>query len=133
MNGTMIVSAIVIFFIVSGLISFVNELHDDVDVKSSYSKEENVNYVVDAAGEDVLILTGLTLSEKKSSWNASSVKSDMLVLFPNFIEMKRLLEEQIEEEGAFKRMLLERLSKVEEEYIGGITNGQSAKATLSQF
>jgi hypothetical protein len=133
MNGTMIVSAIIIFFIISGLVSFVNDLQEDVNQKSSYTKEETTHYIIDAAGESVLVLTGLSSSEKKVSWNASTVKEEMLALFPNFIEMKSLIDEKVEEEGSFKKMLLDNLSNVEESYIGGEINGQSAKASLSNF
>ena len=129
----MVFSAIVIFFIVSGLISFVNELHDDVEVKRSYTKDESRLYVIDEFGDKILNLNGHILSEQKRIWRDSELQEEMLGLFPNFIEMKRLIEERIESDTAFKELLLTHLSTIEEQYIGGASDGQSAKASLSSF
>jgi len=133
MNGTVVFSAIAIFFIVSGLISFVNDLHDNADVKKSYIKDESRLYVVDEFGDKILNLNGYSLSEQKRIWRDSELKEEMLELFPNFIEMKRLIEERIEADTMFKEHLLNHLSSIEEQYIGGTSNGQSAKASLSSF
>jgi len=133
MNGTVIFSGIVIFFIVSGLISFVNDLQENIDVKSSYTKDTSEYYITNAFGDEILTLTGLSLEEKKRIWRDSELKNEMLELFPNFIEMKRLIEERIEADAIFKELLLKHLSNIEEQYIGGVSNGQSAKASLSSF
>lgn len=138
MNGTMVFVGVVIFLIISWLTTFINTLHDDIDV--NYGFEEQVivsnnktNSLVNSQGNEVLLLNTLSLQEKKSLWSDSLLKEDMLKLFPRFSEMRDFVEKHIEDDGNFKEKLLEHIDDVEVTYIGGEMTGQSAKASLSTF
>jgi len=138
MNRTMIFAGIVIFVIVSWLTGFVNTLNEDVDVNYGFQEKafvtgEKSNTLVNSQGDEVLLLSKLSLQEKKNRWTNSILKNDMLALFPQFSEMRYFVENHIEDDGAFKQELLEHINSVELEYIGGSLTGQSAKASLSKF
>ncbi|SFV58585.1 hypothetical protein MNB_SV-14-1060 [hydrothermal vent metagenome] len=138
MNKTMIFAGVVIFLIVSWLTGFVNELNDEVDVSYGFNEKaivtgDNSNYIVDVNGKEVLQLDKLSMQEKKNLWNSSLLKKDMLELFPNFLEMQNFIDNHIEDDGLFKKELLEHLKSVEEEYIGGIISEEQAKARLLEF
>ena len=137
MNGTIIFGGIILFFIISGLINFVNVLHDEVDKPKNYQhREENKNEFysdVNVIGEQTIRLSGLSESKKKLVWNDSALKSEMLEFFPNFTGMKEFVLDRVVDDGDFKEKLLVKIDKVEEQYIGGAMTGQSVKSTLSSF
>ena len=138
MNRTMIVAGVVIFIIVSWLTGFINKLNDDVDVSYGFHEKSVVtgdksNYTVDMNGKEVLQLSSLSMQEKKDLWNDSVLKKDMLALFPNFLEMEEFINNQVEDDGIFRKKLLEHIKNVEEEYIGGSISKDKAKAHLSKF
>ncbi len=136
MNGTVIFGAIALFFIISGLINFIGDLQDEVDTKSNYNSKEfkHENYYgVDVIGEKTILLNGLSNSKKKELWNASPLKIEMMNLFPDFSLMREFVEERMVDDSDFKKKLLEKIAKTEEEYIAGILTRQRAKAALSLY
>ena len=136
MNGTVIFGAIALFFIVSGLINFIGDLEDDVNVKSHYNSRESKNenyYGVDIVGEQTILLNGLSNSKKGEIWNTSPLKTEMMNLFPDFSLMHEFVENRMIDESDFKKNLLDKIDRTEEEYIGGVLTGQRAKATLSSY
>lgn len=137
MNGTVIFGAIALFFILSALMGFVNDLHDDVESKSNYGHSQEVKsenyYDVNVVGEQTLVLSELSDLEKKRIWDASTLKIEMMDSFPDFSLMSELVKERIIDNSDFKKNLLKKIETTEEEYIGGVTTGQSVKATLSSF
>jgi len=137
MNKTIIFAGIIIFFIVNWLIGTVNNLHDDVDVSHGFNEKalalEKSHTVTNSFGDEVLSLSTLSAKEKKDLWNGSSLKIEMLELFPHFIEMKAFVEEHLEDDSVFKEKLLSTIGNVEFEYIGGTMSGDKAKATISNF
>ena len=137
MNGTVIFGTIAMFFIISGLVNFINDLHDDVDSRSNYheSRESNSEnyYSYNSIGERTIVLSELSNSNKMKVWNSSSLKGEMMDLFPDFSLMHELVEERMIESRGFKQRLLKKIELTEEKYIGGGLSGQSAKATLSSF
>jgi len=137
MNGTVIFGVIALFFILSGLIDFVNDLHDDVDIRSNYSTGKKLNneeyYDVDVVGETTLVLDSLSESKKKIVWNSSSLKIEMMNFFPNFSLMSELVEGRVIDGGEFKKILLKKLETTEEKYIGGVISGERAKSALNSF
>jgi hypothetical protein len=130
MNRTVIFGGIMLSLIVFWLIGFVNTLHDDVDV--SYGFREKA-LATDKSYEDEVLLSSLPLKEKKRLWKNSSIKEEMLQLFPHFIEMRTFVEENIEKDNAFKEALLFNIEQVEFEYVGGSLSGEKAKEALSSF
>jgi hypothetical protein len=138
MNGTMVFAGVIIFIIVSWLTSFVNELNDDVDVSYGFHEKavltgEKSNYTVDINGKEVLELNTLSMQEKKNLWNSSILKADMLEEFPNFSEIHYIVDNQLKDEGLFKKKLLNHINAVQEAYIGGTLSDEQAKLKLSNF
>jgi len=137
MNGTVIFGIIALFFILSGLTNFVNDLHDEVDHPSSYNKSKQLNnedyYDTNVVGEETIQLSGLSVAQKRELWNSSSLKSEMMSFFPDFSLMHEFVEERIIDDSNFKKKLLDKINSTEEEYIGGTLTGQRAKVALSSY
>ena len=140
MNGTVIFGGVALFFIISGLVTFVNDLHDDVDVSYGSSQSKNSRYKEDQTyqgvnmyGEITLVLTDLGKSQKRDVWKESFLNQEMLELFPNFTDMKKLVENRLVDDGLFKEELLQKIVDIEDRYIGGLETGQSARTALSKF
>jgi hypothetical protein len=57
----------------------------------------------------------------------------MLALFPNFSEMTYFVNNQVEDDGLFKKKLLEHINSVQESYIGGSLSDEQVKLKLSNF
>ena len=136
MNGTMIFGGIILFFILSGLMNFVNDLHDDVDSKSNYSSQESnaeKYYDINVVCEQTIVLSGLSKSKKREVWNKSTLKTEMMDFFPNFSLMSEFVEERMIDDSDFKKKLLEKIDSTEEKYISGVVTGERAKAALSSY
>jgi len=136
MNGTVIFGVIALFFILSGLMNFVNDLHDDVDIKSNYSSQETKAenyYDINVVGEQTIVLSGLSKSKKREVWNKSILKIEMMDFFPNFSLMSEFVEERMIDDSDFKKKLLEKIESTEEKYISGVVTGQRAKVALSSY
>jgi len=138
MNGTVIFGGVILFFIISGLITFIDDLQDDVDVSHGYSesntyKDNNQFQAVNMYGETTLVLTDVNEARKKEIWKESFLHQEMLKLFPNFTDMKKLVENRLVDDGAFKNKLLQKIADTEDRYIGGLETGQSARTALSKF
>ena len=138
MNKTLIFVSIVLFFLISGLISFIDDLNAEVDVKHGFERTDNSHkitshYEVNQYGEEVLLLDKFNENEKKMVWEKSIFHEEMLDLFPQFEEMRVLIQERVEENGTFKERLLEHINRVENEYIAGQLDAKSAKKALAHF
>ena len=130
----MIFGGVILFFIISGLITFIDDLHDDVDVSYGYSESSIYKeHTVNMYGETTLVLTDVNEARKKEIWKESFLHQEMLKLFPNFTDMKKLVENRLVDDGAFKKALLEKIADTEDRYIGGSETGQSARTALSKF
>ncbi|RUM71303.1 MAG: hypothetical protein DSZ07_00735 [Sulfurovum sp.] len=125
---------VIAFAIVSLVTIIVNELTRKVDVSYGFHEKELMrgdnNYIIDVNGKEVLQFQTLSMQEKKNLWNNSTLKDDMLTLFPNFSEIKYLIKNQIEDDGLFKQELLNYIDSVREEYISGRLSSKQAKASL---
>lgn len=125
MNKTILVVGVVIFFIVSWLTTFIGELNDEVDVSYGYHEKELIT------GEQSINST-LSIDENKKIWINSPIKDKMLSLFPRFTEMKEFIEMNLDDSD-FKSKLLTHIDTINERYIGGELNPESAKASLVKF
>jgi hypothetical protein len=137
MNGTAIFGTIALFFILSGLVNFINDLQDEVDYPKSYDKSTQLKnedyYNTNVVGEQTIILNGLSESKKRELWNSSTLKIEMMNFFPDFSLMHEFVEDRMIDDSDFKKKLLDKIDSTEEKYIGGILTGQRAKATLSSY
>ena len=129
MNKNMIFAGIIIALIVYWLIGFVNSLEDEVNVSHGFEEKA----LITNNSNDMLLLSTLSVKEKKRLWNDSNLKTEMIALFPHFIEMKTFVEEYVEDDGRFKQQILSNIEDVEFEYVGGGLSGEKAKAKLLDF
>jgi len=138
MNKTLIIASIILFFLISGLISFINDLNAEVDVKHGFERTDNshkstTDYGMNEYGEEILLLDKFRENEKKMVWEKSIFHEEMLNLFPQFEEMRRLVQERVEESGTFKKRLLEHINAIENEYVAGQLDAKSAQKALAHF
>ena len=129
---------VVAFAIVSFVTIIVNELTSEVDVSYGFHEKEfitgdNSNAIVDVNGKEILQLQAISMEEKKKIWNNSTLKDDILALFPNFSEINYCINNQIEDDGLFKEELLNHIDSIREKYIGGSLSVGQAKASLLKF
>jgi len=139
MNKTLIFVSIILFFLISGLISFINDLNAEIDVKHGFERTDDSNksvtdYGMNEYGDEVLLLDKFKENEKKMVWEKSILHEEMLRLFPQFEEMRRLVQERVEEESeSFKERLVEHINSIENEYVAGQLDAKSAKKALANF
>ena len=122
MNQTVIFFGVIISLIVFWLVGFVDSLNNEMEV--NYKSSEDRTIFMQSNTD--------SLKKKKLLWSSSSIKAEMLELFPDFIKMRTFIEENIEDD-AFKKELLRKIDDVELKYIGGSMDTQSAKSALSKF
>ncbi|CAA6800566.1 MAG: Unknown protein [uncultured Sulfurovum sp.] len=138
MNRTVILGLVMISLIMFWLVGFVNTLHDDVDVSHGFQEKTlatgaKSHGTVNIYGTEDLVFSELSEQEKKRLWNSSDLKVEMLKLFPHFVRMKSFVDQNVEEEGAFKELLISHIEEIELEYIGGSLSGEKAQQALSAF
>jgi len=137
MNGTLLAVGIILILMLTGLVNFINDLHDEVDVSYGYVSTSDMKnsdyYDINVVGDTILVFTALPESKKHTIWKSSSLRQDMLGYFPNFIKIKELVSQRVVDDGNFKKDLISKIENLEIKFIGGEISGQSAKATLSTY
>lgn len=138
MNGTVVFVGVALFFIISGLINFINGLEDEVDQPSRYSKTTTSSYNekyygTNVVGEETLLLDGVSITQKRVIWNTSTLKNEMMEFFPNFSLMHEFIEDRMIDDSSFKKKLLDKIESAEEGYVGGTLTGEKAKAFISSY
>jgi len=138
MNKTVIFFGVGIFLIITWLVGFIKQLNEDVDVSYGFNEKVIVtgdmkNYRLDSSGNEILELDKLSLQEKKKLWNNSTLKEEMILVFPNFEEIKYFIKNRIEDDGSFQHLLLTHVEDVENNYIAGEMTGNRAKSMLSNL
>ena len=127
MNSSMIFGLVIIGAIVYWLIGFVHGLDEEVDVSYGYNEKRLVG------GEELLMNGSLSLNEKKKLWANSTLKQEMIGLFPNFSEMNYLVEDKVGETGQFKKELLNHIDKIQKEFMSGKISASLAKEKLGNY
>jgi len=130
MNFKLILMAIIIFIIISGLINAIKSLDDEVDKRSNYSTKHQEYYGQNIIGEQTICLNGLSLVEKRKVWDASSIKAEMIALFPKFDDMSIFVEEHVVDDGDFKQNLLVEIDELKGDYITGAITSEKVKSSL---
>jgi len=138
MNKTMIVVAILITLFYLWFTDTINKLMDDTDVSYGFKEKalvtgEKYTTSFDDNGNELIVLKGVSLQEKKELWSTSDLKKEMLELFPNFVDMKNFVEDHVESDGTFKSLLLKHIENIEFQYIGASLTGEEARAKLANF
>ena len=57
----------------------------------------------------------------------------MIALFPNFSEMRYLVEDKLEDSGKFKKELLSHIDTVQQEFMAGKISSSEAKEKLGNY
>ena len=127
MNSSMLFGLVVIGAIVYWLIGFVHGLDEEVDVSYGYNEKRLVG------SEEFLMDGSLSLNEKKKLWANSTLKQEMIGLFPNFSEMNYLVEDKVGESGQFKKALLNHIDKIQKEFMSGKISSSLAKEKLGNY
>ena len=127
MNSSMIFGLVIIGAIVYWLIGFVHGLDEEVDVSYGYNEKRLVG------GEELLMNGSLSLNENKKLWANSTLKQEMIGLFPNFSEMNYLVEDKVGETGQFKKELLTHIDKIQKEFMSGKISASLAKEKLGNY
>jgi len=138
MKQTVIFFAIIIALFLYWFMGTITNIIDDTDVSYGVNEKalatgEKATTSFDANGNEVIVLHGVSMSEKKRLWNNSDLKVEMLKLFPKFVAIKDFIEEHVEDDGDFKMLLLEHVENVESQYIGAALSAKKAKKELSNF
>ena len=137
MNRAIPFLIIVVLLMISGFINYADSLQKEINASTQYlTRETSISehyYDVNLIGEKTLLLSELPEIEKKEIWDDSSLKKEMMGLFPNFIKMSQFVKGRVIDNGLFKEKLLTNIKNTEEQYIGGVITGQRAKETLSRF
>ena len=128
MKSRVILIAIVITVFISWFTGLINNLSDNLESTPTDKSEFEVS-----EEEGSLSLTSLAEVEKKALWNKSNLKQTMLAYSPSFLNMKYLVEDQIEDTGRFKNKLLKHIEDVEREFVSGTISSDLAKEKLANY
>ena len=102
-----------------------NLQNSEYKVKHKYDAYQNV----DSIGQEILDVTGASSSVQVAAWNASVLKKDFLLLFPDFSEMKIFVNERVRGK-AVQVKLINSVNDVEDKYFSGAMNAEQAKRSL---
>ncbi|PHS36008.1 MAG: hypothetical protein COB07_12795 [Sulfurovum sp.] len=112
--------------------SFIGDIQEDDNLQNSEYKEKHkydAYQTVDSIGQEILDVTGADVSVQVAAWNASILKTDFLMLFPDFSEMKVFVNERVRGKALQKR-LSNSVNDAEDKYFSGVMNAEQAKRAL---
>lgn len=112
--------------------NFIGEIQEDDNLQNSEYKEKHkydAYHNVDSIGQEILDVTGAAASEQVAAWNASILKNDFLMLFPDFSEMKVFIDERVRGK-VVKEKLINSVNDAEDKYFSGVMNAEQAKRSL---
>jgi len=112
--------------------NFVGEIQEDDNLQNSEYKEKHkydAYHNVDSIGQEILDVTGAASPVQVAAWNASILKKDFLLLFPDFSEMKVFINERVRGKEVQEK-LINSVNDVEDKYFSGVMNAEQAKRAL---
>ena len=116
--------------------NFVGSIEEDDTNFYSSSRKKNMEYAKyykkDAIGDNVLDLSGTSLSTAKAVWAASYIKKQILKNFPNFELMRAMVIEKIRP-CAFRKFLIKVMNDVQNDFISGSISSEEAIKRLSNL
>ena len=126
------------FFIIIGLgfLYFITQFVGDIQEDEKFQNQEYMQkhqydhyQTVDSIGRDILDMTGAPVGTQVQAWNNSELKTEFLILFPDFSEMKIFVKERVRGD-ALQAKLIAAVDSVESQYFGGAMNAEQAKREL---
>lgn len=112
--------------------NFVGEIQEEDNLQNNEYKEKHkydAYQNVDSIGQEILDVTASDASVQVAAWNASVLKNDFLMLFPDFSEMKVFVDERVRGK-VLKEKLINSVNDVEDKYFSGAMNAEQAKREL---
>jgi len=124
---------------VGGLYFLTNVIGEIKDSNSNLQSDNyrennkyNKYYSSDSIGQDIIDATLADNQTQLEAWRHSSLKVDFIELFPNFDEMKIFIKERVRGTYLINR-LNSLINNVEEKYLGGSINVESAKRDINNI
>lgn len=112
--------------------NFVGEIQQDDNLQNNEYKDKHkydAYQTVDSIGREILDVTGSDASVQVAAWNGSILKTDFLMLFPDFSEMKIFVNERVRGK-ALQVKLINSVNDAEDKYFSGVMNAEQAKRAL---
>jgi len=114
--------------------NFVGDVEKE-DPNSYVSKNEKKAkawakyYTKDALGEPVLSFGDTPVKTADEVWKESQLRQEMLENFPDFEGIRQFVNDRMEP-SLFRKYLLEKIDKIESDYMGGTIDSEKAKKQL---
>ncbi len=117
-------------YIITNFIGDIQKSDENYQNKEYQQGHKYDQYLsVDSIGQEILELTGVDAATQVGAWNESKLKDEFIVLFPDFSDMKRFVQERIR--GDVLQAKLSRLiDDVENKYFSGTIDAEQAKREL---
>ncbi len=129
----MILAGAGFMYLVTNLVSEAESTTPGLENSQSRKAKEYAQYYrKDVNGDDMLNFAGVPLSKAKAVWSESTVKDKVLSYFPDFDTMKQIAEGQLNK-SEFKTFLLNRLKKIEGDYLDGAINLDQARKAFEDI
>ena len=133
MDKSLFIYILVGFAFFYGVTTFVG------DIQAEDSRYRNKNYYnvhqydkyqgIDSVGQSVLKVENIALSTQIKVWNASTIKTEWLTLFPDFTSMKNFVDDRVQGKALVVK-LKALVDDAEDKYFSGLLNAEQAKQLL---
>ncbi len=114
--------------------NFVGDIQEEDDKYRNRAYDQKHKYdkykSVDGVGQDVLNLLGTSAGTQVAAWNESSLKTEFLLLFPDFEDMNNFVRDRIQGD-ILTTKLLAQIKSVEDKFFAGTITSEQAKLELS--
>jgi len=116
--------------------NFVGDMEKDDGYPTTSMEQEAHKYDKyishDSIGRTVLIVDGLNRKTQLEAWRHSSIREDFLSFYPEFDEMKKVVQERVMTQS-LKSYLLEKTQKIERDFLSGLLDSEQAKRELTNL
>jgi len=116
--------------------NFVGDIQEEDDKYRNKAYDQSHKYdkykSVDGVGQDILNLLGASAGAQVAAWNASSLKNEYVLLFPDFGDMKNFVNDRIIGD-VLSTKLLAQIKSVEDRFFAGTITADQAKKELSSL
>ena len=128
-----IMVGVAFFYAVTNFVGDI-QAEDDNYRKDNYSDGHQYGKyrATDSVGQSVLAVEGVDLPTQIKAWNASPIKDEWIVLFPDFSGMKSFVSDRVQGE-ALGAKLNALIDDAEDKYFSGTLNARQAKKLLDSL
>jgi len=116
--------------------NFIGNMEKDDGYPTTTIEQEEHKYdkymSSDSIGRTILIVDGIDRKIQLEAWKYSSIRKDFLSFYPHFDEMKKIIQERVMTPN-FKTYLLDKVKKVERDFLSGALDAEQAKRKLQDL